>query len=80
MNWYRREPTLEEILADSIVRAVMEADGVDPDALEAMLKGVSPHEQLTLYRPGLQSKGGVPEYPFQLGRPREGGVHALAQR
>jgi hypothetical protein len=40
MNWYRREPTLEEILADSIVRAVMEADGVDPDALEAMLKEV----------------------------------------
>jgi hypothetical protein len=30
MNWFHREPTLNEILSDSIVRAVMEADGVDP--------------------------------------------------
>jgi len=29
MNWYHREPTLDEILSDSIVRAVMEADACD---------------------------------------------------
>jgi hypothetical protein len=32
-----REPTLEEILSDPIVEAVMRADGVDPDELGAML-------------------------------------------
>jgi hypothetical protein len=38
MNWYHREPTLNEILSDSIVRAVMEADGIDPQELAATLK------------------------------------------
>jgi hypothetical protein len=38
MNWYHREPTLDEILSDSIVRAVMEADGVDPQELAATLR------------------------------------------
>jgi hypothetical protein len=32
-----REPTLEEILSDSIVEAVMQADAVDPEELGAML-------------------------------------------
>jgi hypothetical protein len=40
MNWHRREPTLEEILSDSITRAVMEADGVDREELEAMLSQI----------------------------------------
>ena len=34
MNWCHREPTLNGILSDSIVRAVMEADGVNPLELE----------------------------------------------
>jgi hypothetical protein len=38
MGWYFREPTLSEILSDSIVTALMHADGVDPIALEAMLR------------------------------------------
>jgi hypothetical protein len=38
MNWYHREPTLNEMLSDSIVRAVMEADGIDPQELEATLR------------------------------------------
>jgi hypothetical protein len=38
MIWYYREPTLEEILSDSVTRAVMEADGVDRQELEAMLR------------------------------------------
>src|SRR5262249_34864036 len=32
------EPTIAEILSDSAVRAMMEADGVDPNELEAMLR------------------------------------------
>jgi hypothetical protein len=31
-----REPTLDEILSDSIVEAIMQADAVDPDELGAM--------------------------------------------
>lgn len=37
MHWWHREPTLKDMLSDSIVRAVIEADGVDPQELEAML-------------------------------------------
>ena len=41
MTWYyRREPSPEEMLSDPIVRAMMDADGVDPHGLEAMLKEV----------------------------------------
>ena len=36
-----REPTLEEILSDSIVEAVMQADAVDPDELGVMLGRVA---------------------------------------
>ena len=38
MRWYHREPTLDDILSDSIVRDVMRADGVDPQELAAMLR------------------------------------------
>jgi hypothetical protein len=38
MNWVYREPTLNEILSDSIVRALMEADGIDPQELSATLR------------------------------------------
>ncbi|HEY6254682.1 MAG TPA: hypothetical protein VIY51_02710 [Xanthobacteraceae bacterium] len=38
MSWWHREPRLEDILSDSIVRVVMEADGVDPHELEAALR------------------------------------------
>jgi hypothetical protein len=38
MTWCRHEPTVAEMLSDSIVQAVMEADGVDPKALEALLR------------------------------------------
>ena len=40
MSWYHREPTLDEILSDCIVRAVMEADGIDPHELAATLREV----------------------------------------
>ena len=38
MSSHYREPRLEDMLADSIVKAVMEADGVDPRELEAKLR------------------------------------------
>ena len=38
MNLCHREPTLNEILSDSIVRALMEADGIDPQELAATLR------------------------------------------
>jgi hypothetical protein len=38
MNWYYAEPTLGEILSDSIIGAVMAADGVDRHQLEATLR------------------------------------------
>jgi hypothetical protein len=36
-----REFTITEILSDSIVKAVMKADGVDPGALEAQLRSMA---------------------------------------
>jgi len=40
VNWCQHEPTLEDILSDSIIEAVMTADDVDPHQLAAMLKEV----------------------------------------
>jgi hypothetical protein len=40
VNWRQHEPTLENILSDPIIKAVMKADGVDPHQLAAMLKEV----------------------------------------
>jgi hypothetical protein len=42
MHWYHREPTLKEMLSDSIVKAVMRADGVRAHEVEAILVQVSP--------------------------------------
>jgi hypothetical protein len=36
-----REPTLKELLSDSIVEAVMRADDVDPERLDAMLSRIA---------------------------------------
>jgi hypothetical protein len=40
MHRYYREPTLEDIMSDSIVRAMMAADGVNPRELKIMLTRV----------------------------------------
>ena len=40
MYWYHREPTLEDMLSDQIVKAMMEADRVDPQELEEILRRV----------------------------------------
>ena len=47
MNWYDREPTLDGMLSDSIVRAMMEADGVNPHELEVMLRQVAQRLRIT---------------------------------
>jgi hypothetical protein len=41
MIWPQREPTLKEILSDPIVTALMNADGVDPLEVEAMLTQIN---------------------------------------
>ena len=41
MNWCHREPTLNGILSDPVVRAGMEADGVNRHELEVMLRRVA---------------------------------------
>jgi hypothetical protein len=40
MHWYYREPTLQDMLSDSIVKDLMAADGVDPRELEEALMQV----------------------------------------
>jgi hypothetical protein len=39
--WYQREPTIAEILSDTLVRVVMRADGVDPEMLERDLRSMA---------------------------------------
>jgi hypothetical protein len=39
--WYQREPTIAEILSDSLVRVVMRADGVDAEMLERDLRNMA---------------------------------------
>src|SRR5215813_2467219 len=39
--WYQRELTIAEILSDSIVKAMMRADGVDPEMLERDLRSIA---------------------------------------
>ena len=41
MHWCYREPTLKDMLSDSVIRAVMDADGVDPRELEEVLTRIS---------------------------------------
>ena len=45
MSWRHREPRFEDMLADSIVKAVMEADGVDPLELETIFHQIAAHLQ-----------------------------------
>ena len=39
--WYQREPTIAEILSDSLVKVVMRADGVDAEMLERDLRSMA---------------------------------------
>src|SRR5262249_43387138 len=50
MSWRHREPRLEDMLADSIVKAVMAADGVDTRELEPMFRQIGAHLRATKAR------------------------------
>ena len=39
--WSQREPTIAEILSDSLVKVVMRADGVDAEMLERDLRSMA---------------------------------------
>lgn len=41
VGWGGGEPTLADALSDPLTQALMEADGVDPEELEADLRGLS---------------------------------------
>jgi hypothetical protein len=41
MRWCAHEPTISEMLSDPIVRALMDADGVDAGELEASLRSLA---------------------------------------
>jgi hypothetical protein len=41
MILWQREPTLNEMLADPLIRLVMRADGVDPETLRPQLRAVA---------------------------------------
>jgi hypothetical protein len=44
-DWNQREPTITEIMSDSITVAMMKADGVDPVALEAQLRSIAQNDR-----------------------------------
>jgi hypothetical protein len=54
-----REPTMREILSDPIVRAVMRADNVDPQALERRLRSVAA-KLASAERAAGRSRSGIP--------------------
>jgi hypothetical protein len=43
MRWCLSEPTIPEMLSDPIVRALMAADRVAPEELQASLKKIARH-------------------------------------
>lgn len=43
-----REPTLKELLSEPIITALMDADGVDPEELEALLRAKFQYFEATL--------------------------------
>jgi hypothetical protein len=84
MRWCRREPTITEILSDSIVEAVMEADGFDPEVLEAQLRSMA--REISAARPASQAgsrnaRTARPQCLSSTGRaPRRVGAGRLAPR
>jgi len=51
MRWNTPEPSIEEMLADPIVRALMTADGVRADELEALLRSIAKRLQTAACEP-----------------------------
>jgi hypothetical protein len=59
ISWSFREPTIAEMFSDSIVMAVMKADGVDPVALEAQLRGMAVPSAVPLAVPPAAARCGA---------------------
>jgi hypothetical protein len=57
MNCDHREPTLDEMLSASIIRAVMAADGVDPQELAVMLRQIG--RSLLIRSPRRRARAGT---------------------
>lgn len=55
-SWHHREPTITELLSDSIIRAVMSADGVDPKMLERELRSMALTVQANALANGPESR------------------------
>ena len=69
MNCLRVEPSLSDVLSDPIVRALMTADGVDPQALEAELcKAALRAKQSAEADSRVASSASLPSSPFQKDR------------
>jgi hypothetical protein len=51
MRWNTPEPSIKEMLADPIVRALMTADGVRADELEALLRSIAKRLQVGASEP-----------------------------
>ena len=66
-------PTVDELLADGLVQAVMQADHVEPDELRALLGGVA--QRIFRRREG-EPKARVLATPRIVWRPRPGGANA----
>ena len=63
VNWRQYEPTLEDILSDCIIKAVMKADGVDPHQLAAMLKEVGRRWARPVQLPSRTREGSAGTFP-----------------
>jgi len=42
-DWLRGEPTLEELLDDSVLRTLLRSDGIDPKGLRVFLRELRRH-------------------------------------
>jgi len=67
-------PTVDELLADGLVQAVMQADHVEPDELRALLGGVA--LRIVRRREGERMAARVSPTPRIVWRPRAGGANA----
>ena len=59
-----REPSLEDMLSDSIVKAVMQADSVAPEELRALLSSIA--HQRGVPRPNGPISSEHPADPFRI--------------
>jgi hypothetical protein len=54
MEWLYGEPRIEEMLADPVIRAVLERDRIDVDRLRILLRDVQQMRQTPRHRGGVR--------------------------